>query len=196
MRIPLAVVAQVDQGEAGTTFDEAAGGEEAAAVDGGFFAVDSVEAIGLRVLGVEVEGLGHGGLHPVGEFVRLDACGELFVVGVLDAGEGVEVSDEGELLALFLGEHALGRGAEGEGGAGVEREFDACVGRAEIVGVEVLTDPHVGILAEENELRQVLIQGAESVVDPGADAGLFRVELVAAVVELELGGVVVVGRIH
>ena len=111
-------------------------------------------------------------------------------------GELVQLADQLELVRLLGGQHVLGRDAERQRVGRIERELHARVPRAEVVGVEVLLDAAVVELAQEHELRQVLVERAQAVMDPRAEHRLRLVERVAAVVHLELGGVVVVGRVH
>ena len=65
---------------------------------------------------------------------------------------------------LLLRQHALAARAERQRVGRVERQLDAGVLRAEVVGGEVLLHAHVLVLAEEDELRQVLVERAEAVV--------------------------------
>src|SRR5262249_37064330 len=76
------------------------------------------------------------------------------------------------------------------------RQFNAGVLWAEIVGVKVLPHARVGVLAQEDELRQVLVERPQAVVNPRADDRLSLIEGVPAGVHLELSAVVVVGRVY
>ena len=65
-------------------------------------------------------------------------------------------------------------------------------------GAEVMAVLRVPVLAvaHRDELRQVVVERAESVVHPGAERRELAVEHVPAGVELRLGAVIVVGRVH
>ena len=108
VRIPLAVVAQVNLGKPHPALDQPPRGQEPSAVNGGFLAVDAVEALGFASLGLEVENLGNGLLHPIGQFIRLDSGAKLVVLWVFNRGEGVHPVDQAELVRLFPGENAVG----------------------------------------------------------------------------------------
>src|SRR5262245_21794564 len=63
--------------------------------------------------------------------------------------------------------------------------------------MNLLTAATVGYaIAHDNELRQVLIERAEAVVNPGADRGKIAVEFVTSGMELQLRAVVNVVREH
>src|SRR5436305_1884238 len=53
-----------------------------------------------------------------------------------------------------------------------------------------------GRAAKDDELRQVVAQCPQAIVNPGADRWMEALEDVPAGVELQLGGVIVVGRPH
>ena len=75
----------------------------------------------------------------------------------------------------------------------IDADRHGVVRRAEVVavlGVPVLA------LAHRDELRQVVVERAEPVVNPGAERRKLAVEHVPAGVELRLGAVVVVGGVH
>ena len=73
MRVPLAVVAEVDQREPHALLGQPAGRQQPAAVDRGGRVVDAVEVLIFSGSAVEVEHLRHGLLHPVRQFIALDA---------------------------------------------------------------------------------------------------------------------------
>ena len=130
VRIPLAVVAEIDQREAHAALDQPAGGQQPAAVDGRGLLVDAVEPLRLGRLAGQVERLGHRRLHAEGQFVRLDPGPELVVVGILDGRQPVQLADELELLRLLLGRDVLEPRAERQRIVRVERQLDAGVLRA------------------------------------------------------------------
>ncbi len=76
----------------------------------------------------------------------------------------------------------------------VERQRHAGMLRAEVVGVDGRPIRRVARTAEDDELGQVLVERAQAVVGPAAEARLGLVEAVPAGVDLVLGRVVVVGR--
>ena len=88
--------------------------------------------------------------------------------------------------------------AKGSGFLRVDRELDAVVLGAEVARpVAAHAAAAIGDRrAQHDELRQVVVERAEAVVDPRADRGKLPLEHVPAGVELELGAVVVVGRPH
>src|SRR5687768_18605135 len=47
----------------------------------------------------------HGYLHLEGEFVGLYARAQLLVVGIVDSGERIQLSEQTEVLQLLLGSH-------------------------------------------------------------------------------------------
>ena len=102
VRVPLAVVAEVDQGEPHPALGQPPRGEQPAAVDGRWSRCRSRRAAGSRPARGQVEHLGDRLLHPEGQLVRLDPGPELVVVGILDRGEAVQLVDEVELLLLLL----------------------------------------------------------------------------------------------
>ena len=86
-----------------------------------------------------------------------------------------------------------------EGFSEVERIAWVDAQRHRVVGgSEVVAVPGVPVLAvaHRDELRQVLVERAQAVVDPGPQRGELAVEHVPAGVELRLGAVVVVGGVH
>ena len=85
---------------------------------------------------------------------------------------------------------------ERQGVGRVDLEDDARVLGAEVVGVG---GPHALVFerrAHRDELGEVVAERPEAVVDPRADRREAAVEQVPAGEELQLGAVVVVGRVH
>ncbi len=171
-------------------------GQQAPAIDRGGRLVDAVKAARLGRLAGQVERFGHRGLHPIRQLVRLEAGPELGILGILLGRQAIQLADKIELVLLLARQDAGAGSGKRQRLRRVERELDAGVLRAEVIRVEVLPDPRVAILAEEDELRQILVERPEAVVDPRADDRLPFVEGVPAVVHLELGAVVVVGGVH
>ncbi len=171
--IPAGEVAGVELDEADPALDEAAGEEASGAEVGGDGVVEAVEAAGGGGLSGEVDGLGGGGLHPVGEFVRLDAGGEVGVVGAGFEVAGVEGADQVEHPALFgSGEGALG-GAEVEQGVVAGSDDGPLITRGkEAVAVGGGTPfEAAGGVGHDDEGGEVAVLGAQSVADPRAEAG-------------------------
>ena len=58
--------------------------------------------------------------------------------------------------------------------------------------------PHarIAILAQEDELGQILVERAQAVMHPGADDGLMLIERMAAMVHLKFGAVIVIRCVH
>src|SRR5262245_10639490 len=191
-----AIAAVVDLHEPHAPLDEAAGGQAVAAE--GLALIDSVERKGFLGFAVETDGFRQGQLHAKGQLVGLDAGSHGFVVRILDGRQAVELTEELELgLLLFAEDGALGL-CVGERVFGVEREGDAVVLRTEVVGpVPFHAAAAIGQRsAEDDELRQVVVQRAEAVVDPGADRGKVAIDTVAAGVKLKLRTVVAVFGPH
>ena len=85
---------------------------------------------------------------------------------------------------------------ERQGVGRVDLEEHARVLGAEVIGVG---GPHALVFERwphRDELRQVVAQRPEAVVDPRADRRVAAVEQMPAGEELQLGAVVVVGRVH
>ena len=153
----------------------------------------------MRRLVGELQDLGHGRLHAEGQLVRLDPGPQRRVVGILDGREPVEPAEQLELAALLLAEDVRRRARRTASGfVGIDGELDAVVLRAEVAGaVAAHAAAAVGDRrAQHDELRQVVVERAQAVVDPRADRRELALEHVPAGVELELGAVVVVGRPH
>ena len=110
-----AATAVLDLDEADAAFDESTGSKELGAELAAMGQVHAVERAGLGRLAGEVDDVGHRGLHPVGEFVGGDACGNGGIAGVFDPAEFVEASDQAEAGALFVGREGAFRAAEVEG---------------------------------------------------------------------------------
>ena len=106
-------------------------------------------------------------------------------------------SSSNSRLLLLAKDVAAGRG-EGQGVLGIDAELHAVVLGAEVVGA-VRADAAAAVgdrRAQHDELRQVVVERAQAVVDPRADRGELPFEHVPAGVELQLGAVVVVGGPH
>ncbi len=173
VRVPAGEVAGVELNEADPALDEAAGEEASGAEVGGDGVVEAVEAAGGGGLAGEVDGLGGGGLHPVGEFVRLDAGGEVGVVGAGFEVAGVEGADEVEHPALFgASQGALG-GPEVEQGIIAGSDDGPLVARREeavAVGGGAPFEAAGGV-GHDDEGGEIAILGSQSVADPRAEAG-------------------------
>jgi hypothetical protein len=191
----VAGAAVIDLHEADAAFREPASGEADLAEGLGDLLVEAIHPLrGFRFLLV-LDGFGDGHLHPEGELVGLDAGGEGGIVGILDGGHAVELSQQGELALLVGLREFLARRDEGERVIGIDVERDAGVLRAEVAGAvgAVAAATVAGRFAEDDVGGQVFVHRTEAVVDPGAEGGQVAVEDVAAGVELQDGAVVVVG---
>ncbi len=158
--------------------------------------VQPVEPSGRFVLVAEAQDLGDCGLHVEGQLVRLDAGAQLGIVWILLGREPVQSTEEVGL------DHALGladgyaRAGEGQGVVRVDFEQDSRMLGAEVVGIDA---PHAlgfQCRSHRDELRQLIAEGPEPVVDPGADGRITAVEQVAAGEEFHLRAVIVVGGEH
>ena len=88
--------------------------------------------------------------------------------------------------------------ANGSGFLRIDRELNAVVLRAQITRT-VAAEPAAAIgdrRAHDHELRQIVVQRAQPIVNPRADRGKLPFKDVPAGVKLQLGAVVVVGRPH
>ena len=106
-------------------------------------------------------------------------------------------SSANSLLLLFAVHVGAGRG-ERQRVLGVDRQLHAVVLGAEVVGA-VRADAAAAIgdgRAQDDELRQVVVERPQAVMDPRADRGKLPFEHVPAGVELELRAVIVVGGPH
>ncbi len=126
-------------------------------------AVEVVDRLGLAG---DVGELGHARLHPVGEFVRVDACLDLRVAHTRLA-QAVQILQGVERLPPQLRVHAVGVGDE-QHGVGAAPELDALVdtreeartpARLAAVGVVLAGNQH-------DERGEVLAVGSESVREP------------------------------
>ena len=86
--------------------------------------------------------------------------------------------------------------ANGSGSFGIDLEHHPRVLGAEVVGVDAPEALRLEGGPHRDELRQVVAQRPQAVVDPGADRRIAAVEQMAAGEELQLRAVVVVGRVH
>jgi len=101
--VPWLAGAVPDLHEADATFDEAAGDEHLAALQG--VAIHVANVLGFKA---DIEGIGRFELHAVGEFEAFETG---FEVGIVFAGLGVffvELAEEVELLALTVAGKVFG----------------------------------------------------------------------------------------
>lgn len=179
-------IAGVGLHKADSFFDKAAG-EEALPAEGiGIFVTDAVGFQGRFLFTLEVEDFGNLHLHAVGKFVGGHAGAEFAAIRVGFEVALIEFGQEIEVLALPLTRDS-GRGIEVEDGAAFGAERGALkVGGEEAIGPIGSAALWVGRAREDHESGQVFVFGAESVGDPGTDAGV-AAEAVAGV-ELVAGG--------
>ena len=88
--------------------------------------------------------------------------------------------------------------ANGSGFSGIDRKLDAVVLGTQVART-VAAQPATTVgnrRTQHHELRQVVVQRAQTVANPRADRRKLSFEHVPAGVELQLGPVVVVGRPH
>lgn len=166
------VSAVVELDAADAAFDEAAGHEAVVAEVAEDGIVQAVHAVGGGGFFREVSDFGSADLHAGGEFVAFDAGDERVLVIVFAGVAGVELGEEivgGGLLGAgdLRGRFEIGDGfrliAEDDALVGGGEEAVAPVGDA--AGRESAT------IGEDDEGGEVLVFGAESVGDPGADGG-------------------------
>ena len=115
---------------------------------------------------------------------------------MLGRGDRPEPADEVELVALLPGRLRRLTASEGERVDRIEGEGYAGMLRPEIERIDRLARVAPRRPTEDHIAGQILVEPAEPVGSPGAEARLRLVEPVAAGVDLVLGGVVVVGRPH
>ena len=144
---------------------------------------------------LELQRLGHGGLHAEGQLVGLDAGPQRRVVGIVDAREAIELAQQAELGRLLLA--AARRPAGVTNGSGswppTLRRTPACSGPEVAGAVRPLAAAAVaGRRAEDDVLRQVLVERAQAVADPRADGRERAFARMPAGVPGELRAVVVV----
>ena len=155
--------------EADAAFEEAAGDEGLAGVDAG--AVGVADVLGFAA---GVEGVGGFHLHAEGEFEALDAGFEAGVAGALALVFAVEFEEEVELFALLGGRGVVAADVFDEFlDAGLLRVDErALVDTGEEAGLPVFAVlDRITAGAHGDEAGEVLIFRAESVGDPGAEAG-------------------------
>ena len=98
-----AAAAVEDLDEPHAALDQAAGGQAEPAERTRRVAIQAVECLRRRPLLVQLEGLGHGGLHAEGQLIGLDPRPQRRVVGIVDARQAIEPAQQAELGDLLLG---------------------------------------------------------------------------------------------
>ena len=180
----------VDLHEADALFDHAAGEETEAAHAFGGLVIESVE--GARGFGLagQVDDAGSFGLHARGHLVAGQAGAEFGAVRVAGREILVHAVDQPELRLLQVGADGLGRvevrdrlGTAGDAHALVDRRHEAGAPVARAV------DDGVLVVLHHDERGQVIVLGADAVVDPRAERRLAR-EDGAGVHLADAGGVV------
>ncbi len=104
-----AAAAVEDLHEPHAPLDHAAGGQAKPSERTGHVAIEAVECLRRRPLVVQLEGLGHGGLHAESQLIGLDAGPQGRVVGIVDARQAIEPPHQAELGDLLLLAHARAR---------------------------------------------------------------------------------------
>ena len=89
--------------EPNAAFDESSGDEAVAAVFVGRLLVDAVHVAGGLFFTGQIHGFGGLGLHAVGEFVRLNPCGQLLAAGAFVEVFLIELGQQVELPSLGSG---------------------------------------------------------------------------------------------
>src|SRR5262249_24747014 len=131
-----------------------------------------VQLAGGRGLLFQLQRLRHGRLHAEGQLVRLDAGPQRLVVGVVDAGQPVQLPQHAELgLLVVAANAALVRRDEQERFLALDLEAAPRVLRAEVTGAvgPAAAAAVAGRRAEDDVLRQVLVERSQAVADPRAD---------------------------
>src|SRR2546422_11430622 len=65
-----------------------------------FRLLEAVELARRRRFLFELQSFGNGSLHLKCQLIRLDARAQVFVVGIIDAGDVIELADKAEVLRL------------------------------------------------------------------------------------------------
>ena len=110
MGVPLAARAHVKLHEPHAALDQPPGQQAIAAVDARFLLVQAVELMRLGRFARQIDGLGRGGLHAIGQFVGGDAGFEVGVFRSLGAMPGVQLLDEIDFRPLPIGRPTARRG--------------------------------------------------------------------------------------
>ena len=176
--------AAVELDEAHAFLEKPPGDETFATEIGGEFVVESVGFAGGCAFVVEIHHLGSGGLHAVGEFVGLDACGEFALARSGGQVGLVEFLEKVESMALrTVADAAWGREVQ-------QRRTDASEQGALVGGGHVTGRPIRGAadgasagIGHDHEAGKILVQGTQSIIQPSAEAGFADED--AAAVHLE-----------
>ena len=155
--------------EADPALGEPPGREHLLAERPGDVLVETVEPAGGFVLFVEPQDLGNGRLHAEGQLVRLDPGAELGVGRVLNRREAVEPAQQVGLDRRLGSSDRHPRPGEGQGVGRVDLEHHARVLGAEIIGVGGTHALVFERRAHRDELRQIVAERPQAVVNPRAD---------------------------
>ena len=160
--------------------------------------VQAVEVLrGLRLVG-QTDDLGDRHLHAEGQLVRLDPRPHRLIVGILDPREAVQFVEQIELCPALGDRHVVAGRSERERVVRIDGHRHGGMFRAEIAAV-VSTHAAAavsGTASHHDELRQVVVERSQPVMDPRPDRRMEAVKNVAAGVKLKLSRVVVVCRPH
>ena len=175
VRVPVGVVvrpARIDLHEPHASLDQPPREQALAAELLGARVVDAVELLGARTLGIDIDRLGRGALHAVGELVALDAALEVRVPAARERVARVPRLQPVEHAPLQVG--AAPRGVrQVEDRRPVAAQHGALVDGGHVARAPVLgaADGAAGRVEHHHEPRQVLVDRAEPVVHPAAERG-------------------------
>ena len=128
--------------------------------------VEAVEFANVRGFLVEIEHVGHAGLHFVGEFVTLNDAFELGIAWIAREQPAIGFLDEFDLLALLrVAEPAIREIGNAAAGGAESRALEA---RGQKRTSVVHRAAGIGHGIDGDKARQVLRLGAEAVNDPRA----------------------------
>ena len=168
VRIPVAGRAGVDEfDKAHAAFHEPARGETLPAEAGGLAALQAVAREGRRILGLEIERVGHGHLHAERGLERTQARGEQRVGIARDEVGFIQRLQRGELERLATGGRA--RRDVGDRLRAGHDERSLMRAGEEVVRIDLRA--RVGLLGrDDHEGRQIAVHRAQPVAHPRPEA--------------------------
>src|SRR5262249_18852807 len=135
--------------------------------------VEPIEIADRLRLGVDIDRVRNRRLHLEGEFIALDPGPHRRVVGLGGGGERIEIAEQIELGPLRFARDVTAWFAERKWARRIDRELHTAMLGAEVIR-PVSADAAAAIgegPSEHHKLGQILIQGAEAVMDPRTDRG-------------------------
>ena len=158
--------------------------------------VHPVQRLCLSGLFLKAKRFGNRCLHLECQFIRLDACAEVFVAGVVNPADAVEATKQTKVFLLLIGGHRV-RGSEiRQWLFRVGREADTCVFRPKVASAMCpRTAAAVACRSSQNDkLREVFIQRPKAVGGPAPDGWVGAFAYMPAGLKCQLRAVVVINR--